>query len=316
MNKSSESAGGPFVYRRRVGFGECDAARIYFAPRAVDYAVEAVEAWFDAEAGISWSALPRERGVEPAFSRVECEFLAPLVAGQTIGVRLAVLSCDGTTIRFLAEGGEDPAEPSIRLRLDFCLQAACGEPVPLPREILDRVEAYRLRCGGAEPTREGPRPAGDRVIPPEGASPFLRSRRVVYGECGPGGTVYPPKILEYVIEAIGEWFEEVPGISWTDLIAKRGQGAPWVVAACDYLRPVACGSAVSIGVRVDRVGKSSVGFAVTGEVGGQPCFEARLTSCFIDREFRPMPVPEEFRGKIESFHAACEAAGKGRGGLP
>jgi 4-hydroxybenzoyl-CoA thioesterase len=310
---------GPSIYRRRVAFGECDAARIYFAPRAVDYAVEAVEAWFGAELGVSWAELPRARGVEATFLHVGCEFLRPLVAGQVIGVRLTVTGCDGTTIRFLAEGGDDSGEPSIRLRLSLCLApTGGGTPVLLPREILERVDAYRARCGGGEPAREEPRARGDRAFPPEGSSPFTRSRRVVYGECGAGGTVYAPKVFEYVIEAIGEWYEEVPGISWTTLISERRQGTPWVVAACDYLRPVACGGTVAIGVRVDRVGKSSVGFAVTGYEGGKPCFDARLTSCFIDQDagFRPMPIPEEFRGKIEAFKAACEAAGQRRGGSP
>ncbi|RJP24007.1 MAG: hypothetical protein C4529_03360 [Deltaproteobacteria bacterium] len=302
---------GPFLYRRRVGFGECDAARIYFAPRAFDYAVEAVEAWFDAELGVPWAELPGKRGVEATILRAECEFLRPLVAGQVVGVRLTVEGCDGTRIRFLAEGGDGAGEPSIRLRLSLCLASTgSGTPIPLPREILARVDAYRVRCVGTDPAREDPHPPGDRSIPSEGSSPFVRSRRVAYGESGPGGTLYAPKVIEYIIEAIGEWYEEVPGISWTDLIAKRRQGAPWVSAACDFLRPVACGRTVAIGVRVERVGKSSVGFAVTGFEGGMPCFDARLTSCFIDREFRPMPVPEEFRGRIESFHAACEAARK------
>src|SRR3989304_1747723 len=45
----------PFTYRRRVAFGDCDPARIYYAPRAVDYAVEAVEAWHESVLGVSWT---------------------------------------------------------------------------------------------------------------------------------------------------------------------------------------------------------------------------------------------------------------------
>jgi acyl-CoA thioesterase FadM len=302
----------PFIYRRRVAFGECDAGRIIFAPRAVDYAVEAVEAWFGAEVGISWAELSRKRGVEATFLHVECEFLRPLVAGQVIGVRLTVSGCDGTRIRFMAVGGDNAGKQFIRLRLSLCLAPARGgTPIPLPREVLDRVEAYRARCGGEEVVKEEPRSSEDRPFPPEGSSPFERSHLVVYGECGPGGTVFASKVFEYVIEAIGEWFEEVPGISWTEMITERRQGAPWVVATCDYLRPVACGRTVTIAVRVCRVGKSSIGFSVTGYEGGKPCFDARLTSCFVNQEagFLPMPVPEEFRGKIEAFMSACETAG-------
>lgn len=306
----------PFSYRRRVAFGECDPARIYFAPRAVDYAVEAVEAWFEAILGVSWAGLAGAHGLEVAFRRVSCEFLRPLVAGQVIRVRVRVVGVAPSRLTFLAAGEEASGEECFRVRLEGILAGRAGlTPVPIPAGHLARIEAYRSGCGeGADP---GPAP-GETILPPPGNGqaaggvPFTRQHRVLYGECGLSGRIYAPKVLDVIVEAIGEWFEEIPRVSWLELVSERRQGAPWVSAECDFLRPMVPGQVITVSILVPRLGRASVGFDVTGrDADGAACFASRWTACFIDQDtgFRPMPVPEEIRARIQAYRAACEAAG-------
>src|ERR1700745_1954631 len=83
--------GAPFLHRRRVGFGDCDSSRVFFAPRAFDYAVEAVEAWYDAVLGGSWSDLVTRHGLEVRIYSAQCAYLRPLVAGQVLLLRIDVV---------------------------------------------------------------------------------------------------------------------------------------------------------------------------------------------------------------------------------
>ena len=320
----------PFSYRRRVAFGECDPARIYYAPRAVDYAVEAVEAWYGSVLGIPWADLADRQGLESAFSRVECEYLRPLIAGQVIRVRIGVVGTERAKIHLLATGEDGSGDPCFHVSLVACLvERDHITAVPFPPEMIDRIEAYRALCGkgtavpaGGRRRDDAPGRAGEdlgrdgairlspRRVRTNVAVPFTRHRRVVYGECGPSGTIYPPKVFEFAIEVIGEWYEEVPGISWLDLVSVRRQGAPFVSVACDYLRPMVPGQGIAMSVRVTRLGRASIGFSVVGrDDEGAPCFDARLAACFIDQEkgFRSMPIPEEFYGRIEAYRAACGA---------
>lgn len=322
----------PFSYRRRIAFGECDPARIYYAPRAVDYAVEAVEAWYESVLGVTWADLVVRHGLESTFSRVDCEYLRPLIAGQVIRVRLRVVGIDRAKILLRATGEGESGEPCFQVSLVACLvERDHVTPVPIPPEIFDRIETYRTHCGegiavpaGGHRRDESPGRAGEGLDrdgakrpPPRGsrtagAVPFTRQRRVVYGECGPSGTIYAPKVFEFAIEAIGEWYEEVPGISWLDLVSVRRQGAPFVSAACEYLCPMVPGQAITMAVRVTRLGRASIGFAVAGsDADGAPCFDARLAACFIDQEkgFRSIPIPEEFSVRIQAYRAACEPEG-------
>ncbi len=318
---------GIFSYRRRVGFGECDSARIYFAPHAIDYAVEAVESWYESVLGVSWVAMVDRHGLEATIEHIECEYKRPLVADQMFQVRVRVVRIGPSQITFSAAGEGDSGDTYFRVRLvaSFLLRNH-GIPIRIPPEFLDRIGMYRERCGevGTLPDDDDPpdnvptRPMGGagrertrQLHPlqsrPTGAVPFARQRRVHYGACGPSGKIYPPKVFEFVVETVGEWFVEVPGISWLELTAKRGQGSPIVSAACEYFLPMTPGQMITIVVRVPRLGRASIGYEVAGyDADGEPCFESQLTSCFIDQNtgFRPMPIPEEFRRRIQAYRAA------------
>ena len=300
-----------FTYTRRVAFGECDPARIYYAPRAVDYAVEAVESWLAAVAGIRWPDPAAPRSMEATFARIDCDYLHPLVAGQVVQVQVEVLAVGRASLTLAAVGMSVRGEPCFRVRLVVCLvQGRPAVPIPLPEELRRRIEAYRAQCG--EP---GAAPAGSASsfslppLVPAGGRLFFRPRRVVSGDCGAAGNLYAPKVFDYAVEAVGEWYEAVPRVSWLELVSTRGQGAPFVSARCEYLRPLGPGQVLTLAVWVTRLGGASLAFAVGGYAhNGELCFDVRLAACFIDQKgFRSMPVPEEYRRRIEAYRAGCGA---------
>lgn len=302
---------GPFFHSRRVAFGECDPARIYYTPRAVDYAMEAIEAWFGSALGISFAELIDRDGLEARFLRADCDFIRPLVAGQVFRMRVTVGGIDGDNIRFLVDGGNDSGKPYFRVELLACFAERNGHlPVPIPSEYRSRMEACREPRVGEIPFRDGGKGLPGKPVRSAGPALFIRRRRVLYGDCGPSGTIHPPKTVEYATEAIGEWFEEIMGVSWLELVSVRGQGAPMVAARCEYLRPMVPGQEIAMDVLVTRLGRASIRFAVAGrDADGAACFDAQMVVCYIDQRegFRSMPIPEEFHRRIEAYRAACEA---------
>jgi len=304
-----------YPYLRRVAFGDCDPARIYYTPRAFDYGVEAIEAWWESTLSISWSGL-LERGLEVRILRAESEFLRPLTAGQEVRVGIRVPGTGPDRLRFRAVGEGEAGESYFRAAFTAALYDRKKERfVPISADDRDRIRRYEEACGN-----EGVAPAEDggegRILPPERRvfpeGLFTRIRRVVFGDCSPSGTIYPPKVLEYVVEAAGEWFEEVPGVSWLELVSVRNQGAPAVAASCEYHRPVVPGQDVGMGVRVAHLGRASIGLSIEGnDPDGLPLFDAQVTLCFIDQGsgFRSMPVPDELRRRIESYRERCGDGG-------
>ncbi|RDD70055.1 acyl-CoA thioesterase [Paracoccus versutus] len=68
-----------FVWQRRVGFGDCDPALIAYTGRIADFALEALDAfWDDLLDGRGWYHMNVHQGYGMPFVRMEYEFAAPI----------------------------------------------------------------------------------------------------------------------------------------------------------------------------------------------------------------------------------------------
>jgi acyl-CoA thioesterase FadM len=146
---------------------------------------------------------------------------------------------------------------------------------------------------------------------PVTAPHFTRPRRVRYGDCGASGDAYAPRVVEWAVEAVGEWYEEQLGISWLEQCI-RGRGTPFLAIRCAYLRRMEPGRLITMAVSIPRLGKASIGYAVVGrDERGEPCFEADMSACYITEEGGPrrsMPFPDDLRARILAYQAAERAS--------
>lgn len=312
----------PFIYPRLIGFGECDAARIYKTPRAIDFAVEALDAWYEAVLGISWADLCTRQGLDVTFVSIACEYIRPLTAGQTVQLHVAVVGADLTTITFLATGEVETGRPCFRATLAACfVNRLNAEVVRIPSEyhhiILPYLEKAPDLHGGRHAQRSLTAATESGVdnrplLQLNGAAaPFIQRHRVTYGECGMSGKVYAPRVYDYALEAVGEWYRNTLGISWLQqCIMLKGQ--PFVDINCKYLRDMEAGIMLDIAVTVAHLGAASIVYSVVGyDDAGQPCFDARMAACYIDESsgvYKPTPFPEEYRRRILEYQARCNAS--------
>ena len=309
-------SGAAFSFPRRIGFGDCDPARIFYAPRAIAWAAEAAEAWFEEVPGVSWSELWARHGLEVRFRSADCEYSRSAAEGQVVNVRMGA-ALEGETLVLSADGELGPGERSFRARLEMAIfDRGRSELVPVPDPWRERIRAYPfapevLPPERAEPAPDAPGEEGPGPAAPA-AAPFSARRRAGYADCGPSGAVHPPRLVDWAVEAAGEWYQRTLGISWQQQCTRQ-RGAPFVRIRCDWLRPVAAGQEIDLAVRIPRLGRASIGYQVSGtEPGGAACLEARMVACYISEETgapRPMPFPDELRRRIVAYRAACGLSG-------
>lgn len=85
----------------------------------------------------------------------------------------------------------------------------------------------------------------------------------------------------------------------------NGQQIAYVVSSsCDYFSPIAYPERVEAGLRVERLGNSSViyniGIFRQGE--GEACAVGRFVHVFVDRQTdRPVPIPASIREALEKL---------------
>ena len=143
-----------------------------------------------------------------------------------------------------------------------------------------------------------------------GAGPFTVTRRVRWGDCDPAGIIYTPRVLDYVMEALKAWFREFVGVPpGLTMNQEMGIGAPTVRVEMDFIAASCPDQDIVLDLRVERLGRSSITFLVTGQDGmDNEFFRVKLISCFVARPaFKPTAVPGEFRDRIVAYQKACNS---------
>ncbi|RMF85920.1 MAG: acyl-CoA thioesterase [Nitrospirae bacterium] len=88
---------------------------------------------------------------------------------------------------------------------------------------------------------------------------------------------------------------------WRERLGGRdARDIPFVVARVeiDYRREVGMGARVEVGVRTERIGRTSFTLAYRIEADGETAAEARSVQVCVGRDGRPVPVPAELRAAL------------------
>ena len=95
---------GIFVHTRRLTFGDTDAARIVYTPRAVHFAVEAVEAWLLERLAISWLHLVRDQHMGTPCVHAEVDFVSPMVPPDLLHTEVVLTRAGRSSLTFRLVG--------------------------------------------------------------------------------------------------------------------------------------------------------------------------------------------------------------------
>ncbi len=97
-----------FVHTRRLTFGDTDAARIVYTPRAVHFAVEAVEAWLLERIGISWLHLVRDLHMGTPCVHAEVDFVSPMQPPDLLDTEVVLTKAGVSSLTFHLTGRIGP----------------------------------------------------------------------------------------------------------------------------------------------------------------------------------------------------------------
>lgn len=90
-----------FVWQRRVGFGDCDPAMIAYTGRIPEFALEAIDAfWEDLLDGESWYRMVVDSGLGTPFVHMSYDFSAPITPRHALVMRVRPIALGKSSIRF------------------------------------------------------------------------------------------------------------------------------------------------------------------------------------------------------------------------
>jgi len=132
---------------------------------------------------------------------------------------------------------------------------------------------------------------------------FVQQRRLNWGEADPAGTIYAPRAIDFAIQAIELLWIEPAGVSFNDLFARQGLGAPWVHTSCEFAKPLRAGEPFALRIALERIGRSSLNWQ--GEAmrpDGESLFRLKLVSVIIDaKSGEARSVPDTIRNALSVY---------------
>lgn len=136
-------SGKVFIQHRRLNWGEADPAGTIYAPRAIDFAIQAIEALWIEALGVSFREFQAHHRLGTPWVHMSCEFGNPLRAGEPFELRIVIEKLGTSSLTWRGEAVRPDGESLFRLKLvSVMIDMSSGETRPIPAEIRAGLDLY------------------------------------------------------------------------------------------------------------------------------------------------------------------------------
>lgn len=147
----------PFVYRRPIGWGDTDAARIVYTGRFADFALEAIEGWFRDRLGTDWYRLNVDERIGSPFVHLSLDFERPVTPRDAVDVTVLLRKAGRSSLTFAFAGASATGAKRLFHGKGVCVfvDTRTMKSTPVPDRYRPAVEreAAAAQAVAVEPPR-------------------------------------------------------------------------------------------------------------------------------------------------------------------
>jgi 4-hydroxybenzoyl-CoA thioesterase len=131
---------------------------------------------------------------------------------------------------------------------------------------------------------------------------FYSDTLVRFSHCDPAGIVFYPQYFIMFNGLVEDWFNQGLGVNYARYITEHRLGFPIVKLECDFIAPSKIGETITLGLRLEKLGRSSLAIAVDCRHAREERLRARfvLVSMDLDAQ-RAVATPDDLRALMEAF---------------
>lgn len=109
MSSNGETRPGDarFTHAVRVGWADCDPARIAFTGRIPYFCLEAIDAWWEFAVGEDWFAMNIDRDIGSPFVHMSLDFRSPVTPRHRLICTVRLIHLGASSVRFRVCGFQD-----------------------------------------------------------------------------------------------------------------------------------------------------------------------------------------------------------------
>lgn len=137
----------PFVHRVRVGWGDCDPARIAYTGRIPCFALEAIDAWWDVHVGLDWFRFNIDKGIGTPFVHLDVDFRSPVTPRAPLECTVSLVQVGESSTRFAVTGRQGSVLCFEGSFVSVFVDAASFCRISVPDEIRSAIDPLAVGDG-------------------------------------------------------------------------------------------------------------------------------------------------------------------------
>src|SRR5436309_15495219 len=98
---------------------------------------------------------------------------------------------------------------------------------------------------------------------------FVKENLIRFPHCDPAGIVFYPHYFVLFHELVEDWFNEGIGESYAQFVKHHVMGLLMEKVECEFVAPNSIGDTLSLDLRVQRIGNSSINLRLPREPRGK-----------------------------------------------
>ena len=131
---------------------------------------------------------------------------------------------------------------------------------------------------------------------------FYSDKLVRFSHCDPAGIVFYPQYFIMFNGLVEDWFNQGLCLNYAGYITGHKLGFPIVNLNCDFIAPSKIGEIITLGLRIEKLGRSSMAIAVDCSYKKETRLRARFVLVTMDLEAqRACPIPDDLRVPMQAF---------------
>lgn len=128
-----------------VRWSDCDPALIAYTGRIPYFALESIDAWWDAHTGYGWFALNLDRNVGTPFVHMSLDFRSPITPRHPLICAVSLLKIGTSSLRFRVIGKQDGVVVFEGEFVNVVVVADKLKPQRPPADLLAKIEPLVLK---------------------------------------------------------------------------------------------------------------------------------------------------------------------------
>jgi 4-hydroxybenzoyl-CoA thioesterase len=133
---------------------------------------------------------------------------------------------------------------------------------------------------------------------------FFSERLVRFSYCDPAGIVFFPQYFIMFNGLVEDWFNQGLGLDYANYITEHRLGFPVVSINCDFVAPSRIGERITLGLKLEHLGRSSLKLRMTCSYKNEERVRANFVLAAMDLDkAKAVPVPDDLRLLMTGFQS-------------